>query len=629
MAEKLTDEFLQQHADEIFDRSKNWTDQIIRPQWEADNDQYNSKFGVPLRNKTRQRKKSTNLLGEERLFIPKTYSTIQRMHVDIMETFFFDPDEIVSIASWKSIPYKSREITKALLNYRLNSHPIDFYQELFEATLDSLKNKIGILKVFPELETMKGKNGKEFISKYAPVIECVPYEDVFFDPNATWKDYYKFPIVHRMKKSLDYLKRKGYKNLDEFEASNESVTIDNIKQQRRNDTGTPFGGDDKSVEDQNETFVYDIWTFLHMKDDEEDENDKGRLKSVNYVMMGDSGGPHTVISDVTINELPYENMSANNIDNRAPFVAGVALPEPHQMYGKSWPELMSGLQRETNAIRNQNREATAIAMRPPLLASRHANIDLVSLVNRGMGRVVLGDDISPNAVRELNLTPPSNLSIQEQFRTDSDTFELTSISPNLLGASTPGEETATEVTTQNVNANKKIAQMIKNLANTLVLPALKMLLRLEQTYENDEFIALVTGRQLGWKAIDDNVPFKEAINGDFDLIVNTGINKQTQLNKWFMLMDRANAANQSTAQLVQFGVVDPADIQFQNPMAYFEKALPILGEKNIDEFKIQAKAPPQEAQGGAGVASQASPEEEGNIIFGNTNPEALQGLPQA
>ncbi len=618
MAEKLTDEFLRKHADEVFDRSKNWREQEIVPQWELDNDQYNSKFtNKSNKNQTGQRKNSSTLLGEKRLFIPKTYSIIQRMHADIMDTFFFDPEEIVSVSSWKSIPSNSREITKALLNYRLNSHPINFYEEAFETTLDALKNKIGIFKVYPELKMDKEKDGTEFIAEYAPRMDAVPYEDVFFDPNATWKDYYKFPIVHRMRKSLDYLKRKGYKNLDKFDAVNETVTTDTIKQQRQDDTGSPFGNEDKNVEDQNETFVFEIWTFLDMG--------KGFLESASYVMMGDSGGPKTLIRDVELNELPYKDMSVNEPGNRSPFVAFPALPEPHQMYGKSWPELLNGLQRETNAIRNQNREAAAIAMRPPLLASRHANIDLVSLVRRGMGGVVLGDDISPNAIRELNLTPPSNLGIQEQARTDFDTFELTSISPNRLGGSSQGEETATEVTVNDANANKKTSQIIKNIANSGFIPAFNMLLRLEQTYENDQFIELVTGRILGWKGADDDIPFTKAIEGDFELKVNIGINKQVQINKWFMLGDRATAANAATGQLVQMGVVQSEAIKFQNPAAYFKKALAILGEKDSSEFEIQAQAPPQETDT-KGVASQPSSDSEGKVQFGVDNQEGANGL---
>lgn len=618
MAEKLTEEFLVKHGQQTFSVSKTWVDQEIVPQWERDNDQYNSKFP------RKERKESDVLLGQGRLFIPKTYSHIQRMHVDILETFFFDPEEIVSIGSWKSIPFETRAIVKSLLNYRLNAHPINFYQELFESTLDALKNKVGILKVFPELK-IEDKDGKKTITEYAPCIEALPYEDVFFSPEATWKDYWKFPIVHRMKRSMDYLERNGFKNLDKVEKADSAKDTSLIKLQRQAsigtpvaNTGSPFTTDD-TVKEQNLLFVYEIWTFLDMGE--------GHLVSAFYSMVGDSEGPSFMGKDVKKNELPYHDMAVNQPTNRSPFVAGAALPEPHQMYGKSWPEILSGLQRETNAIRNQRREGVALAMRQPLLASRHANIDLVALVGRKMGTVVLADDISPNAIRELNLSDPTSASVQDQLRTDSDFFETTSIPPNLLGAPAPREETATAVTSQNVNANKKISQIIKNLANTLVLPALNMLLRLEQTYETDDFIKLVTGRQLGWRFADDSIPPREIIEGDFDLIVNTGINKQTQLNKIFLMMDRGNATNAALGQLVQMGIVSPDQVKFIDIAKLYDIALPILGYKDVDEFKLQAKAPPPQQGGEAtGIAPQTGLQTEGEVAFGVNNAEALSGL---
>lgn len=603
---KLTDEFLKEHAEKVFTSSKNWTDAEIRQSWIDGNDQYNGRF------KTSD-KKNSKVVSDKRLFINKTYSHIQRMHVDCMDTFFFDSEEIVSVAAWKSIPSITRETVKALLNYRLNSHPINFYSEAHEATLDALKNKIGIFHVYPELET-EGKGEDEEIIKFAPVIETLPYEDVFFDSSATWKDYYKFPIVIRMRKTRDYLERKGYKNLEDLEPANN--TTDTVKQNREITQGSPFTVEEKD-EGLEETFLYVIWTFLDLDGD-------GKMESCSYVMLGNSEGPTTITRGLEKNELPYSDLSANEPDNRAPIVAMTALPEPHQMYGKSWPEILEALQRETNAIRNQNRESTAIAMRRPLLVSRHANLDLPSLVRRKTGGIVLGDDISPNAVRELEISPPSNASIQEQLRTDSDIFEMTSISPNRLGGTTRGEETATEVVAQDTNANKKIAQIIKNMANTGFIPVFNMLLKLEQTYESDDFIRLVTERING-TVLDPNQNIRETLGGEFDLRVNIGINKQVQANKWLMLMDRATQANAATGQLVQMGVVSPDSVRFQDPATYFRKAQSVLGEKNSDEFEIQAQAPPQETET-QGVASQAGLESEGNVQFGTNNQEGVNGL---
>ena len=49
-------------------------------------------------------------------------------------TVVIDPDtaleEIVDVTSYKDVNSDVRAIVKSLLNYRLNSHPIDFYAEV-------------------------------------------------------------------------------------------------------------------------------------------------------------------------------------------------------------------------------------------------------------------------------------------------------------------------------------------------------------------------------------------------------------------------------------------------------------------------------------------------------------------
>lgn len=615
--EHISEEFIVGHSQRQFTNSQAWRTEKIEPRWRADNDLYNSRFSK------QEREKSDVLLGQGRLFIPKTYSHVQRMLVDILETFFFDNEEIVDISSWKNIPSETREIVKTLLNYRLNSHPINFYQEAYEACLNALKNKVGIFKVYPKLKAEKGvdEEGEEVdnITYFCPIIESLPYEDVFFDRRATWKDYYKFPIVHRMIKSKDYLKRRGYKNLDIVQVAQDLIGNDDIKQQRADYSAyssSPFNND-VQVKNSDSVFVYEFWDFL-------DVNGDGLLESCSYIMAGDAQGPKVVIRGVEENFLPYKDEGEDY--NRSPIIIGNAFPESHELYGKSLPEITEGLQKETNAIRNQRREAVALTLRKPILANRSANIDLMALVNRRIGGVVMGDDISPNSIREMDISDPTNSTIQEQMRTDQDFYETTSISPNLLGMPASADETATAVTSHTANANKKIQQVIKNLANTLFLPAFKMLLRLEQEYESDEFIMLVTGRKLGWNFGQDGTPAKVYILGDFDLTCNIGINKQLQLNKWMMLMDRANMTNQGQAQLVSLGVASPETVQFVDVAKMYDKMLPILGEKNIAEYKIQSQQPPMEMGAGPGIASQTSLPSDMEAGVMNMNPEGYSGV---
>src|SRR3989304_1312828 len=121
--EKLTDEFIENRGRSVFTISRNWLSETIVERWKDSNDLYNGKF------KKQKDGKSDVLMGQGKLFIPKTYSHVQRMLVDVLDTYFLDPEEIVDVTSWKSVPSSTREIVKALMNYRLNGHPINFYQE--------------------------------------------------------------------------------------------------------------------------------------------------------------------------------------------------------------------------------------------------------------------------------------------------------------------------------------------------------------------------------------------------------------------------------------------------------------------------------------------------------------------
>lgn len=618
----LTEEFLQQRAQKIYKASANFRDEKIVPRWMASNDLYDSIFS---RSKTRaggvERETSDVLQGQGRLFIPKTYSHLQRMLVDVIDTIFFDPEEVVDVVSWKNIPSETRNIVKTLLNYRLNGHPINFYEEAYEAIIDAMRNKVGIFQVYPELKTEKGPDGDEIVTDFHPMIECLPYEDVFFDTKATWKDYFKFPIVTRIVRSRDYLARRGYINLDLIQSPTNVWISDQIKEQRSQDQGSPFQKDyNLDVPNAEAIMVYVVWDFL-------DVDGSGTLSSCSYTLAGDIGEPKILIKRPEKNDLPYEVPGWDY--NRPPIFVGSAFPEPHKMYGKDLPEIVEGLQRETNAQRNQRREAVALALRKPILANRSAGLDLMQLINRKIGSVVLGDDISPSSVRELDISDPTSSTIQEQAKTDQDFYETTSIPPNLMGMPASADETATAVTSHVANANKKIAMLIRNLAVTLFLPVFKALLRLEQTYETDAFIELVTARKLGWNLANDATPPTTYIMGDFDLVVNMGVNKQMQLNKWLLILDRGNQYNATLAMMVQNGVVSPQNVKFFNPDPVWQRILATLGEKAYEEFQVQAQAPPPEmlaGSNGKGVASITGLSADLPAEISNMNPEGISAF---
>lgn len=627
MSEKIDQDFLKTHGINQFTQAKDarvWVEEIWRDTQYA----YDSKFSP------KESKVSSVLMGQSRLFIPKTYNTIQRILAEMLETYFFDPDEIVSVNQNKEVSIETVTAVKTLLNYRLNSHPINFYQEGYEAIMDALKQKVGILKVYPKIRLAKEAKGtkkekdenglevevveyEDVVSAFEPRIECIAPEDLFLDPEATWKDYWKYPIVHRVARTRDELKRSGFKNIDDVSTGINANSSDPTKQSRHWQE-SPFSVQ-RDVKEQERIYDYEIWTFL-------DLNGSGSLKSVVYHMLGGPQAPEVIGKDPVENTLPYKFSEFES--PRSPFVIGSIMPESHKTYGKDLGEVTKTLQSEENSIRNMEREASALAIRKPLLVNRDANLDIMALVNRKIGGIVKGDDIGLDAVRELQTSNPTINTSTISARNQQDYYEATSITPNQLGVSVR-DETATAVSNNQSNANKKIQNMIRNMANTLFVPAFNYLLRLEQAYETDKFIQKVTGKMLGWKFSNDGAPSWNNIQGDFDLTTEIGVNKQSQLNKYLLIADRMNQTNATIMQMVQARVVDPAQAKFLNPSWAFKQAMSVLKLKNTAEMEMPAMAPPPPEELGnteKGLASQ--PRNVGNPDqqMGQMNPEMLSEI---
>lgn len=285
------------------------------------------------------------------------------------------------------------------------------------------------------------------------------------------------------------------------------------------------------------------------------------------------------------------------------------------MYGKSLPGVTRDLQKETNARINQEREAVARALRPPVLVDRNANIDLMALMIRKIGGVVQGNSVSPEAIREMPIENPIPVSMPAQQRIDQFYTEISSIGPEQLGANPPGseEQSATESSTQSTNANKKMNMVIRNLTQTGIIPMLRYLLRLEQEYESDVFIEQVTGRTLGWKFVKDDQGNhvgprpSVVIQGDFDLDISTGINKQNQLSQLKMITELGTQANGMSVQALQVGAAQAKDVQFYNPIWGFKLMAKMLGQKNTEEMFFPAMQPPPPQQTGEAPAQRPSP----------------------
>ena len=610
----VDEKFLTSYGTQIFGTTKNARELGgVDERWVKSNDLYDAFFAPDER-------KVSQLLGVARVVIPKTYAQVQRILEDVLETFFFDFEEICSVNTRnKKTLSVALDTVKTLVNYRLNGNPINFYQEVYEACLDAIKNKVGIFKIYPDIKSEKKpkadkkdpqKEAEEVITNFSPKCDCLPYEDVYFHADSTWKDYWKRLIVHRKKESRDYCRRRNFLNLDKIQAAGDATgTGDQVKQQRARSRQSPFQSDSQTIKAAQGIYLYEFWDYMPGKD--------GFLESGSFIMGGDASGPKVLFRKWEPNKLPLKFPGEDFV--RPPILVGSAFPEAHMMYGKDFPQATEGLQKETNISRNQEREAVARWLRAPILVDRNANVDVMGLMIRRIGGVVQGDNVSGEAVRELMQQSPIPVTQPSGQRIDADYAEISSITPGQLGVPVAGDQSATEFAGLNRNANKKINMVVRNLAVTLIIPALKYILRLEQAYENDAFIELVTGQRLGWTWKKDKkgeyigTPPSLVIQGEFELFVNLGVNKQTQISQYRMIAELGNQSNIALTQAVSLGILPPAGIKFFNPVWAFEKMAPLLGQRNTDEMFIAANP------------KYAPPTPGGNVPRGTPSPAAVGG----
>jgi hypothetical protein len=594
---------------------------LVESRWAKDNDLYDAKFD-------KKEIAFSEMLGVPRLFIPKTYAQVQRVMEECLETWFFDFEEICTIRSWKSVSRETLEIVKALINYRLNGHPIQAYQEIYEFVQDAIKNKVGILKIYPRFKIIKKKvkgvqtafivdeNGNDVeppdpadrdkvIQFFTPVVECVPYEDLFFHFESTWKNYWQFPICHRVKRTRDYCLKRGYKNVDKIPWAGTFPGTDLIKMQRSLNQGSPFAGAPEDITELQAIWVYEYWDLQPKGPDD-------YLISGSFVLGGSAERPMAELRGWVENHLPFQFDPTETV--RPPFIVATAFPEAHTMYGKSFPEVTEGLQKETNARFNQEREAVARSLRPITLVNKNANIDLMALKLRKMGSVVQGADVSQDAIREMEQSNPVAISLPAQQRTDALYAEISSVGSEQLGVNSQSndEQAATTSNILQTNSSKKTNMVIRNIALTGLVPLFQYLLRLEQEYESDLFIEQVTGRTLGWKFVKDDqgnyvgTPPSLSIQGDFDFMPALGQNKQQQMAQLKMISELGSQANGQMGQLLQVGAVQAQNVRLYDPMWAFYQIAKLMGQRNADEMSLPAMQPPAQ-QGPAGGGRPSPP----------------------
>ena len=180
---------------------------------------------------------------------------------------------------------------------------------------------------------------------------------------------------------------------------------------------------------------------------------------------------------------------------RFPFVVGIDIPDPEHFWGISTAEVISDLNMELNAIRNNRMDKYNFISNPMWKVKNGSLFDRKELTGRQGGIVRVKDtrDIEPlfqGQMLQSDYVEESN--VKQDIQTTS------SISDFSLGQPTGGgfNETATGISIISSNADARIIGKLEYLEQEVLVPLGLQWLALQQQFMKEEEVFYVTGEEL-------------------------------------------------------------------------------------------------------------------------------------
>lgn len=169
-----------------------------------------------------------------------------------------------------------------------------------------------------------------------------------------------------------------------------------------------------------------------------------------------------------------------------PFVRGVAIIEAHRPIPSGVVELGQELQAEANDVVNTRMENVKLALNKRKYVQRKSGIDLMALKRSVAGGIVLGDDITPNGIREEDTRDVTSSSYNEQTRLDADFDDISGVfSTGSVQTNRQLNETVGGMQLMSEFANRESEYLIRTFVETWVEPVLRQLVKIEQFHEED------------------------------------------------------------------------------------------------------------------------------------------------
>lgn len=318
-----------------------------------------------------------------------------------------------------------------------------------------------------------------------------------------------------------------------------------------------------------------------------------------------------------------------SVYKRIPAVLGLCLFEAHKLIGEGFPDVLQGPQDSINHLLNARKDNIHLVMNRGHFVSRFANVDIASLMNSRPGAVTLGDDVSPNAIRERATQDVTQSAYVEAGQDEGMMSELAGVTPGKMGMERTQKATVAQINLSESNA--KVDLFMAILANTWYRDFYTQLVWMIQEFETSKKIFQIANRTLevrrGQALGTSDIKRVDDFDADIRIRIGPGqVGEAQTIQRIMMAWDKAMQSNQGMIQLLSTGVIGSAgSVKLFDPTKFAELLLPKFGVKNVQDFFVNVQGVDNPAGGATGFPSPPGGAEAG-LLDGIQTPTGAEGL---
>ena len=524
---------------DAYESSKNWFDSSIRAQQEKNLRAFNNEHPPGSKYHTEQYRKKS------KIYRPKTRSFIRKQQAAAAVAFFSTSDVLHCSPVNDKDPAgrAAAELHMALANLRLDQRELYWYQTVIGAVTDAATAGVVCSKQDWKFnvrndtveEVYDAGDGvelsqmveEETVLEDRPDVTLIPIENLHFSAASDWRDpINSSPYVIEQKamfmtEILELQKRVNPVTGKPFYlpvnigmlAAAIHQDWDSVRKAREGERLDKYDNDTMVRAHQS------VWVHKHIMD----------INGQDYCW--ETLGTEILIRDIQPIEEVY-------LTGKRPYVWGNCNIEPHKQYPAGTPELIDGLQEETNDIANLRLDNVKLALNKRYYAKRGAGIDIRSLVRNVSGSVTFMNNPATD-VKTIDTHDVTGSSYQEQDRLNMDMDDLLGdFGAGTVAGNRKLGETVGGMEMMNSEANQLKEFSIRTFAETWYEPVLRQIIELESVYETDEALLIVGADRAGLKTIEEALqviskPIRVKVNVGFD-----STNPQKRIGKLALGLDQ-------------------------------------------------------------------------------------------